>query len=912
MSIVAKTGLISGLDINGLVQQLSAVEAQAVAKLQGRQQKIQAVQTGLQTLSANLLTLSGGTFQLGLAETFQKFKASSSNTAQVTAVSNGNALPGTYDFQVLRQASSHQTLSAGYASATQALSAATVTIARGGSVATDTPLGQLNGGAGVRRGTIRITDRSGTFADVDLSGAVTLQDVVTTINSTGNISVQASIVDDHLVLADTSGQTTTQLSVAERGGGRAAEDLGIKQSVGSNTLTGGSVFNVTSSFTLAKLNDGNQPKFSGSTSADLRIQLTDVAGSIVDVDLDGSSTLGDIVNKINSATTNAGKVTASIANNRLVITDNTGGGGANPLTLSNQNGANVLAPLGLDTTSVGNVVTGRRLTADPGSVLLRNLRGGQGITQLGQISLTDRAGRTATIDLSAAESLSDVVDAINAAQDGSSVDLGIEATVNSAGNGLRIIDTTGATTSNLIIADVGGSTLATELGLAVNATSSSKDTGSLKLRFINEASLLKNYRPNGVDVRRGAFSLTDSSGTKHTVTVSSTFTKLGEVFDAVNTATGGKVTVELNATGDGFNLVDQAGGSGQLQIAEVNGGGTAADLGLAVGSATTGVDGKSRLASRSALVVSVTATDTLTSLAEKINSAGAGLSAGLINDGSNFSPHRLLVSSRTTGTAGRFVVDDGGLGLGISDRTVGSDAVLRVGSSSSGFLVTSSNNTFSAVLPGLDVTATGVGTGPAQVTVASDTGRVVDLVKNFVNGYNDFVSKTATLTKFDTATNQGGILQGESIVLRVQGVLSELLNDFSLGAPGGDFRSLREVGVTLDGTGKLSLDEAKLTDRLNTNPNGVKAFFTTATTGFGAKLKSAIESLTDGSKGKITLETNSLGDSVDTYSRRITQLNAQLDIRRNRLLLQFANLETVLGRLQAQQSALSKIQSSSG
>ena len=51
---------------------------------------------------------------------------------------------------------------------------------------------ELNGGAGVQRGKIRITDRSGAVATIDLSFARTVDDVLQAINSNEDISVTAS------------------------------------------------------------------------------------------------------------------------------------------------------------------------------------------------------------------------------------------------------------------------------------------------------------------------------------------------------------------------------------------------------------------------------------------------------------------------------------------------------------------------------------------------------------------------------------------------------------------------------------------------------------------------------------------------------------------------------------------------
>ena len=62
---------------------------------------------------------------------------------------------------------------------------------------------------------------------------------------------------------------------------------------------------------------------------------------------------------------------------------------------------------------------------------------------------------------------------------------------------------------------------------------------------------------------------------------------------------------------------------------------------------------------------------------------------------------------------------------------------------------------------GLDVNLLKAGTGPVTVSVDPDLAAVQASVKGFVTIYNQFVDSTATLTKFDPATNQRGILQGD-------------------------------------------------------------------------------------------------------------------------------------------------------
>jgi len=90
-------------------------------------------------------------------------------------------------------------------------------------------------------------------------------------------------------------------------------------------------------------------------------------------------------------------------------------------------------------------------------VALADLRGGQGVTR-GAIKFTDRLAHTATVDLSTAVTMSDVVDQINAAE-------GLDLTASIENERLVIKDSSGGT-SSLKIEDVGSGAIAADLGIA--------------------------------------------------------------------------------------------------------------------------------------------------------------------------------------------------------------------------------------------------------------------------------------------------------------------------------------------------------------------------------------------------------------------------------------------------------------
>ncbi len=168
----------------------------------------------------------------------------------------------------------------------------TLSIAFGGFVDKGISLDELNGGAGVRRGQIRITDRAGNTADVDLRLARTVDDVLKAINSNSTALVTADADGDSIRLIDNSGGSGN-LKAQEIGGGKTALDLGLASiNVAASEATGNDVFRLHTATKLSTLNDGTGvPLASGNN---LGVTLAD--GSTLNIDLGAAATLGDVLN----------------------------------------------------------------------------------------------------------------------------------------------------------------------------------------------------------------------------------------------------------------------------------------------------------------------------------------------------------------------------------------------------------------------------------------------------------------------------------------------------------------------------------------------------------------------------------------------------------------------------------------
>ena len=174
---------------------------------------------------------------------------------------------------------------------------------------------------------------------------------------------------------------------------------------------------------------------------------------------------------------------------------------------------------------------------------------------------------SATIDLSQADTVGDVVDAINDAGVG-----GITATL-----GARGINLTGAGADDITVTEAGGGTTASDLGLlrSVGAGAGLPLSGAdVQPKVILLTPLASLNGGAGIDLASG---ITVTNG-QNTATVD--FTGAVTVQDMLNRIndSGTHVRAEINAAGTGINILNPTQGT-NMSIAE-NGGTTAADLGV--------------------------------------------------------------------------------------------------------------------------------------------------------------------------------------------------------------------------------------------------------------------------------------------------------------------------------------------
>lgn len=309
-----------------------------------------------------------------------------------------------------------------------------------------------------------------------------------------------------------------------------------------------------------------------------------------------------------------------------------------------------------------------------------------------------------------------------------------------------------------------------------------------------------------------------------------------------------------------------------------------------------------------AIDVAVDGTDTLESVASKINSSGARVNAAVIFDGTNY---RLQVSGQDSGAANAVTFTETGTTLGLdnpaNELVAAADAVFEI----DGLAMTRSTNQVADAIPGvtLDLFAT-TDTTPVVVSVDRDTSNTLEKVQTFVDEFNNVVRGINAESVFTGASRVGDSLSGDSMLRNLQSALSRTVIDpvAGLGAPGD---RLAEFGVRLNNDGSLEVDEEELTAALASDPDLLVRFFEGDTAGgidgFIAKMDATVDAYANSADGLISSRLDGLDDEVVRIDVSIESMETRLTKFEENLRSKFTNLELVVSELNAQSAQLQSI-----
>ncbi|HED53993.1 MAG TPA: hypothetical protein ENJ00_07305, partial [Phycisphaerales bacterium] len=407
--ISSSVGLISGIDTGALIQQLLQIEARPRELASQRLVQLQTQQAAFLDLNTRLSSLKSAASTFHVSNIFDSAKASSSDENALTATASTSAQPGTYSFIVDRLVSTQQLLSKGFADQDTSSFGATSFTFEGAEakLESDVGLADLNGGAGIKRGTFQITDSAGASATIDLSRTATVGEALDAINGAG-IGVTAKTLEDRIVLTDTAGGASV-LTVSDIAGSTTASELGIDGVAAGGKITGKRVYYATGSTAIAQLNDGTgiartSTVGTGAFDFTVRVDGVDVkvflgqttetttdpnTGEETTVTTPAASTINEVLTRINDALTETLGATTTLSaslksdGTGLQIVDSAGTAVIAVLDRGEETGGTAVQTtardLGIAGSGTGSI-TGSRIFGGLNSVLSKSLNGGQGIT----------------------------------------------------------------------------------------------------------------------------------------------------------------------------------------------------------------------------------------------------------------------------------------------------------------------------------------------------------------------------------------------------------------------------------------------------------------------------------------------------------------------------------------------------
>jgi flagellar hook-associated protein 2 len=300
--------------------------------------------------------------------------------------------------------------------------------------------------------------------------------------------------------------------------------------------------------------------------------------------------------------------------------------------------------------------------------------------------------------------------------------------------------------------------------------------------------------------------------------------------------------------------------------------------------------------------ISVTATDTLNTIADKINGAGIRASASVFFDGKDY---RLQVRGLDTGDGNNLTFGaTGGIGdqLGLLDplntKQQAQSAKLKI----DGFDVTSATNSVGGAIPGVTMALTDA-TASGTVTVGQDPDGLATKIQAVVDGYNAVIGSVHKLAGYGQTKASNPALQSNQ---GLRSVASQLSGSILKAVGDGRFQSLGSIGVSLGKDGTLSLDKTKLSAALEKDANAVSTVLagTSSTDGVMDILGKAVDAMNDTKHGVIQAGHDAFDLRGKTLEAQIAKAQDRVQAYSDNLRKQFNAMDTAVAAYKAQLAQL--------
>ncbi len=267
--------------------------------------------------------------------------------------------------------------------------------------------------------------------------------------------------------------------------------------------------------------------------------------------------------------------------------------------------------------------------------------------------------------------------------------------------------------------------------------------------------------------------------------------------------------------------------------------------------------------SGSPVTITTDGSETLSDVANEINSDDLGVTASVITDASG---SRLAIVADTTGSAANFTIS-GSSGYGFTQAETGLNASLTV----DGIDISSASNTVSGVIPGVTLSLLSADPGvDVSLGVTPDTSQVVSAVQQFVTDYNTLIGDLNTQYT-DTGSGEGPLASDSTVRSLQTDVLSALDYTYTPTSGTTTVPNLTSLGISMNDDGTLSLDTGTLQSALENNFSDVQNFFQgTSLNGFANSLDQQLTSFISPDNGAFSVDLSNMNSEISDLQTDIT------------------------------------------
>ncbi|GAA9582489.1 flagellar filament capping protein FliD [Helicobacter pylori] len=224
-----------------------------------------------------------------------------------------------------------------------------------------------------------------------------------------------------------------------------------------------------------------------------------------------------------------------------------------------------------------------------------------------------------------------------------------------------------------------------------------------------------------------------------------------------------------------------------------------------------------------------------------------------------------------------------------------------------GVSITRPTNEVNDVINGVNITLeqTTEPNKPAIISVSRDNQAIIDSLTEFVKAYNELIPKLDEDTRYDADTKIAGIFNGVGDIRAIRSSLNNVFS-YSVHTDNG-VESLMKYGLSLDDKGVMSLDEAKLSSALNSNPKATQDFFYGSDSkdmggreihqeGIFSKFNQVIANLIDGGNSKLKIYEDSLDRDAKSLTKDKENAQELLKTRYNIMAERFAAYDSQISK----------------